>query len=62
MNTYCNNSLALFIDSSLLWTKNIDQLMSALTTACYGICSVKPFVNQETLMKFYFLVFIQFLL
>jgi len=28
--------------------------MSTLTSACYAICSVKPFVNQEALRKFYF--------
>jgi len=28
--------------------------MSRLIVACYGTCSVNPFVNQETLSKFYF--------
>jgi len=54
INTYSAKFIALFVDSSLSWNKNIAQLMSTLTTACYVICSVKPFVNQETLSKFNF--------
>ena len=54
INTYSIKFIALFVDSSLSWNKNIAQFMSTLTTACYMICSVKPFVNQETLSKFNF--------
>ena len=54
INTYSTNFIALYVDSSLSWNKNIAQLMSTLTTACYVIGFVKPFVNQETLSKFNF--------
>jgi len=54
INTYSIKFIALFVDSSLSWNKNIAHLMSTLTTAYYGICFFKPFVNQETLSKFNF--------
>jgi len=31
-----------------------DQLVSKLSTGCYAIRSVKPFMNQETLRMIYF--------
>jgi len=30
------------------------HLMSRLSVACYGSCSVNPLLNQDTLSKFYF--------
>jgi hypothetical protein len=60
INTYSTKFLGLFIRSSLLWNNHIAQLMSRLSTACYVISSVKSFVTQETLRKFYFFMVIQF--
>jgi len=54
ININCTKFPALFVDSSLEWNKNIAQFMCALSAACYAICSVKSFMNQETLSKFYF--------
>ena len=38
------------------------HLLSRLSVACYGICSVNSLLNQETLRKFYFSVHSVFIL
>jgi hypothetical protein len=48
-NTYSTKSLGLFTDSSLSWNNHFDQLMSKLSTVCYAIRCVTPFMTQETL-------------
>jgi len=49
INTYSTKFLRLFTDSSLSRNNLCDQLMSKLSTSCYAIQSVTPFMTQETL-------------
>jgi hypothetical protein len=46
--------LGLIIDNTLSWKSHIDWLMSKLSSACYVIRAVKPYVTQETLRMIYF--------
>jgi hypothetical protein len=40
--------LGLITDNMLTWKGHIDQLMSKLSSACYAIRAIKPFMSQET--------------
>jgi hypothetical protein len=46
--------LGLIIDNMLFWKGHIDWLMSKLSTACYVIRAIKPYMSQETLQMNYF--------
>jgi hypothetical protein len=38
----------------LSWKSHIDWLMSKLSSACYAVRAVKPYMSQETLRMIYF--------
>jgi hypothetical protein len=38
---------------TLSWKSHIDQLLPKLSSACYAIRAIKPYVNQETLLMVY---------
>jgi hypothetical protein len=62
---YCNNQiteatntrfLGLIINNTL-WKGHVDWLMSKLSSACYAIRAIKPYMSQETLRMIYFSYF-----
>jgi hypothetical protein len=42
--------LGINIVNKLSWKSHIDQLLPKLSSACYAIRAIKPYVNQETLL------------
>jgi hypothetical protein len=42
--------LGINIVNTLSWKRHVDQLLPKLNTACYAIRTVKPYMNQETLL------------
>jgi hypothetical protein len=53
-NSTSTKCLGLIIDNMLSWKSHIDWLMSKLSSACYVIRTVKPYMSQETLRIIYF--------
>ena len=49
--------LGLLIDSSLNWKTHIDHLVNKLSTACYAIRQIKPYMSQTTLLTIYYALF-----
>ena len=49
--------IGLTIDSMLSWRTHIDQLIIKLTTACYVIRSLKPYMSHKTLLSIYHSLF-----
>jgi hypothetical protein len=45
--------LGINIDSTLCWRTRIERLISKLSTACYIIRSIKPFMSHTTLIMIY---------
>jgi hypothetical protein len=43
--------------ATLSWKSHIDQLLPKLTTACYTIRTLKPYLSQETLLMVYYAYF-----
>ena len=54
IHIYSTKFPGLLIGSCLSWNNYIAQLVPRLSPSYYVISSVKPFVNQDTLRKFYF--------
>jgi hypothetical protein len=46
--------LGIYIDSILSWRTHIEQLISTLSTACYVIRSIKPYMSHTTLIMVYY--------
>jgi hypothetical protein len=44
-------------DSTLSWKIHIEQIIPKLSSACYAMRSVKPFMLQETLKMVYYAYF-----
>jgi hypothetical protein len=42
--------LGMNIDSTLFWRTHIEELISKLSTACYVIRSIKPYMSHTTLI------------
>jgi hypothetical protein len=49
--------LGLTIDSMLQWRTHIDQLIIKLSTDCYVIRSLKPYMPHKTLLSIYYSLF-----
>jgi hypothetical protein len=49
--------LAVNVDSTLSWRTHIEQLISKLSTACYVIRSIKPYMSHTTLIMVYYSIF-----
>jgi hypothetical protein len=49
--------LGLIVDNTLSWKPHIDHLINKLSTACYVIRSVKPYVNTNVLNMIYHSLF-----
>jgi hypothetical protein len=49
--------LGVNIVNTLSWKTNFDSLLPKLSSACYAIRALKPYVNQETLLMVYYSYF-----
>jgi hypothetical protein len=49
-NNLCTKFLGLIVDSTLSWKPHIDHLINKLSTTCYVIRSVKPYVSINVIM------------
>jgi hypothetical protein len=49
--------LGIRIANTLSWKKHVDQLLPKLSIAYYEFRTVKPYVNQETLLMVYYASF-----
>ncbi|PNF20445.1 hypothetical protein B7P43_G08125 [Cryptotermes secundus] len=49
--------LGVNIVNTLSWKTHIDLLIPKLSSACYAIRAIKPYVNQETLLMVYYAYF-----
>jgi hypothetical protein len=56
-NSPCIKFLGVNIVNNLSWKTHIDLLLPKLSSACYAIRAIKPFVNQETLLMVYYAYF-----
>jgi hypothetical protein len=56
-NSSCIKFLGINIANSLSWKNHTDSLIPKLTSACYAIRAIKPFVNQEALLMVYYACF-----
>jgi hypothetical protein len=56
-NSSCIKFLGIDIANSLSWKNHIDSLIPKLSSACYAIRAIKPFVNQKTLLMVYYAYF-----
>jgi hypothetical protein len=61
-NTEIRNSsyikfLGVNITNSLSWKNHIDSLIPKLSSTCYAIRAIKPFVNQKALLMVYYAYF-----
>jgi hypothetical protein len=56
-NSCCIKFLGVNIANALSWKNHIDSLIPKLSSACYAIRAIKPFVNQETLLMVYYAYF-----
>jgi hypothetical protein len=50
--------LGVNIVNTLSWKIHIDSLLQKLSSACYAIRAVKPYVNRETLLMVYYAYFL----
>jgi hypothetical protein len=53
----CMKFLDINIANTLSWKNHINLLILKLSSACYAIRAIKPFVNQETLLMVYYAYF-----
>jgi len=49
--------LGLFINNNLSWKTQIETMRSKLSSACYAMRSIKPYVTISTLKKIYYSYF-----
>ena len=59
MNNQITNStntkfLSLTAEETLLWKHHINQILSKLSSACYAIRIITPFMSEDTLKMFYY--------
>ena len=56
-NVTCTKFLGLTVDNSLTWKTHIELLINKLSTACYIIRAVKPYMSHSTLITIYYSLF-----
>ena len=52
-NSLYTKFLGLIVDNTLSWKPHIDHLINKLSTACYVIRSVKPYMNRNAIMIYH---------
>jgi hypothetical protein len=58
LNSSCIKFLGVNIANTLSWKNHVDSLIPKLSSACYAIRAIKPFINQKTLLMVYYAYFI----
>jgi hypothetical protein len=53
-NTSNTNFHGLTLDNTLSWKNRIDTIVPKLSSACFAVRAVKPFLSQESLRMVYF--------
>jgi hypothetical protein len=56
---YDTKFLGLYVDRTMSWRLNVEQITHKLNAACYAVRSVNSFMSQETLKVVYY-AFISF--
>jgi hypothetical protein len=56
-NTCNTKFLGITLDNTLSWKTHIDTIIPKLSSACFVIRSVKPFLSQESLKMLYYSYF-----
>jgi hypothetical protein len=56
-NIFNTKFLGLTLDNTFSWKNHIDTIVSKLSSACFAIRAVKPFLSQESLRMVYFSYF-----
>jgi hypothetical protein len=56
-NNLCTKFLGLIVDSTRSWKPHTDHLINKLSTACYVIRSVKPYVSKNAIIMIYHSLF-----
>jgi hypothetical protein len=56
-NNLYTKFLGLIVDNTLSWKPHIDHLINKLSTVCYVIRSVKPYVNANAIIMIYHSLF-----
>ena len=58
-NTYSTKFPALSIEKTLSWRTHIDTIVPKLSSACFAMRAIKPFLSQDSMRMFYIPIFIQ---
>jgi hypothetical protein len=53
-NTSNTKFLGLTLDNTFPWKNHIDTIVPKLSSACFSVRAVRPFLSQESLRKVYF--------
>jgi hypothetical protein len=53
----CTKFLGSSVNNSLIWKTHLDLLINTLSTACYVIQAVKPYMSHSTLITIYYSLF-----
>jgi len=56
-NNLCAKFLGLVVDNTLHWKPHVDHLINKLSTTCYVIRSVEPYVNTNAIIMIYLSLF-----
>jgi hypothetical protein len=56
-NVMYTKFLGLSVDNTLTWKTHLDLLINKLSTACYVIQAVKPYMSHSTLITIYYSLF-----
>jgi hypothetical protein len=56
-NTCNTKFLGLTLDSTIFWKNHIDTTVPKLSSACFAVRAVKPFLSHESLKMIYFSYF-----
>jgi hypothetical protein len=56
-NLSCIKFLGVNFANTFSWKNHIDSLIPKLSSACYAVRAMKPFVYQETLLMVYYVIF-----
>jgi hypothetical protein len=60
-NSTCIKFLGVNIANTPSWKNHIDSLIPKLSSACYAIRAIKPFINQKTVLMVYYANFHSFI-
>jgi hypothetical protein len=56
-NTCNTKFLGLALDNTFSWKNHIDAIVPKLSSACFAVRAVKPFLSQESVRMVYFSYF-----